>query len=847
MESPTRTAMTDLGVRGHVVCVLLGLTAGLTQLVGCGCASSRERNAAPSSANPVDPASAQQVAPAAAGAGGASTTSSASVAATALADGAHARLFRPVLSHAALAAVKIAHDAGDYTRAAEAMRAAVDAIAHHGLSTAEQARWHFMLGLLWEKAGNHDAAAGAFVKASEQSGWVLRPYAMLFAAQAFVDQKNYQQAQAYATGLVDDPPVAYRAKWILANAQEGMNNAAEALRLYGSIAATNKQDSVWQQAVLRYATLVLQQPRQDTTDKQAIAWVRNVIVESSSTANIEQATLLEKQLQGRATTGAHTSWTPQMRMRQAEVLANRGRRAGALERLTQLLDEVGTDAQASGQRCAALALQAKLLGLSKTTRAKSASTYDEAIRVCDSHKGKLVGVLYAAARMQATIGNLGRALALYERVEKEFASHRLADDARWRGAKTARLMNNEPLFRSKLETMARDYPQGDMLEDGLFDLALDRMNRGAWREAMDPLSTSVRLRPKEKLHHSAGRALYFLGRSYQATGQSEQARAAWLKVIAENPLSFYTRLALSRLYAMSPDGSGMAAHFDLPLPPAATQGASQDAAQGASQDATADMDASTLEALLEREAFQRAVELLVLGLASEAREEVKRLALKTADIESWLTIGQVYQRTGHDRLAFQLWRGRTDQWASVYPQQTQLRMWQMAYPRLYYPIVEQNCVTKRVDAAVAYGIMREESAFDPKALSSANAYGLMQLIMPTAQIVAKQLQVPVSEEALLLPETNVALGCKLLSNLHAAFPGHQELAVPSYNAGAGATRRWLNERTSDDFDLWVENISYDETRGYTKRVLSTMGVYSYLYNPSSVPQSLRLPLELPAR
>jgi soluble lytic murein transglycosylase len=88
---------------------------------------------------------------------------------------------------------------------------------------------------------------------------------------------------------------------------------------------------------------------------------------------------------------------------------------------------------------------------------------------------------------------------------------------------------------------------------------------------------------------------------------------------------------------------------------------------------------------------------------------------------------------------------------------------------------------------------------------------------------------------------NVKLGCKLLSSLRAMFPQRPELAIPSYNAGAGATHRWVTGRQHDAFDLWVEDIPYDETRGYTKRVLSSVLVYAYLYEPEHMTEALALP------
>jgi len=137
--------------------------------------------------------------------------------------------------------------------------------------------------------------------------------------------------------------------------------------------------------------------------------------------------------------------------------------------------------------------------------------------------------------------------------------------------------------------------------------------------------------------------------------------------------------------------------------------------------------------------------------------------------------------------------------------------------------------------------MREESAFDPNAVSPAKAFGLMQLIVPTARKVAKDVGLACDETLLARPDTNIALGCRFLADLRAKFPANPHLAVSAYNAGPGAPVRWVAARESDDFDLWVEQIPYEETRRYTKRVLASYAAYSFLYEREGLDAALRMP------
>jgi soluble lytic murein transglycosylase len=167
----------------------------------------------------------------------------------------------------------------------------------------------------------------------------------------------------------------------------------------------------------------------------------------------------------------------------------------------------------------------------------------------------------------------------------------------------------------------------------------------------------------------------------------------------------------------------------------------------------------------------------------------------------------------------------------------------VAYPRPFKRVVDAEVKRSGIPEHLAYAIMREESAFKPRVVSSADAVGLMQLILPTAQSMARPLGLTASVDTLKTPETNIALGCRFLSVLQRRFDYNPLLAVPGYNAGPGAPTRWLKERPEQDFDLWVEAIPYRETRRYTKRVLGSMAAYGMIYGGGMGEPMMVLPLK----
>ena len=144
-----------------------------------------------------------------------------------------------------------------------------------------------------------------------------------------------------------------------------------------------------------------------------------------------------------------------------------------------------------------------------------------------------------------------------------------------------------------------------------------------------------------------------------------------------------------------------------------------------------------------------------------------------------------------------------------------------------------------VPRALVWAIMREESSFVPEAKSPTNALGLMQLMGETAKNTAAGTDISFDEASLKKPAVSVALGTKLLSKLRATYT-HPALPIAAYNAGPGAVGRWLGT-LPQDFDLWVESIPYEETRGYVKRVLASCLAYAVLYDPASLGELLTIP------
>lgn len=221
----------------------------------------------------------------------------------------------------------------------------------------------------------------------------------------------------------------------------------------------------------------------------------------------------------------------------------------------------------------------------------------------------------------------------------------------------------------------------------------------------------------------------------------------------------------------------------------------------------------------------RAHQLFEVGLNSQASLEW-RVALSTMTPR---------ERVQGIRLAMG-W-GWYDQAVTTASRQGVYEDYDLLYPLPYAAQVKAASVDSGLPENWIYGVIRQESLYRANVVSSANAYGLMQLLLPTARAVARRngLPPPQDGDALFDPETNLALGSDLLRKLTHQNDGRFIVALAGYNAGHNAADRWLPDSPMSA-DIWIENIPYNETRRYVKRILWHIAVFGW--RRSGEPQSI---------
>ncbi|RLA65062.1 MAG: hypothetical protein DRQ88_02605 [Epsilonproteobacteria bacterium] len=157
------------------------------------------------------------------------------------------------------------------------------------------------------------------------------------------------------------------------------------------------------------------------------------------------------------------------------------------------------------------------------------------------------------------------------------------------------------------------------------------------------------------------------------------------------------------------------------------------------------------------------------------------------------------------------------------------------FPFAYIKNIKQ--VNTKIDPIIVLSLIRQESAFNPWAKSSAGARGLMQLMPGTANHVAKK---KIKKIKLHTPKINLELGISYLKKLLDKYDGNLIYTLAAYNAGEGRVRAWKGKYfTSDDPLIMVESIPFKETRKYVKLIYRNIFFYRYLTNDSEISMSIR--------
>ncbi|RMD96224.1 MAG: hypothetical protein D6812_17510 [Deltaproteobacteria bacterium] len=167
----------------------------------------------------------------------------------------------------------------------------------------------------------------------------------------------------------------------------------------------------------------------------------------------------------------------------------------------------------------------------------------------------------------------------------------------------------------------------------------------------------------------------------------------------------------------------------------------------------------------------------------------------------------------------------------------------LLYPVAFWPEIGKATAGCGVDPFLLLSIIRQESAFDPQAVSRAGAVGLMQIMPRTARQIARKRgrSIRVTQSSLFSPSLNLELSCAYLRDLLERHDNDLIRVLAAYNAGERRVRRWWAENAPLVSDEIAERIEYPETRAYVKTVLRNYFHYRRLFAQEYPPLIASLP------
>ncbi|MCC5810165.1 MAG: transglycosylase SLT domain-containing protein [Ectothiorhodospiraceae bacterium] len=227
-------------------------------------------------------------------------------------------------------------------------------------------------------------------------------------------------------------------------------------------------------------------------------------------------------------------------------------------------------------------------------------------------------------------------------------------------------------------------------------------------------------------------------------------------------------------------------------------------------------DEARMAELERRPALARAREFHLLGFAEEARREWQA-GLAGADAGDWAQAAQLARDWG--------WYDRMINAANRAGLHDAL---ELRFPLAFRETMANRARDSDVDMGLVYALMRKESAFTPDARSPVGAMGLMQVMPGTGRNVASRLGISgFTTSKLYEPDMNLALGAAYLDQMLKRFDGNLVMAAAAYNAGPGRVDGWRRDNAGLPAQVWVENITFGETRDYVKSVLAFRAVFDW--------------------
>jgi len=430
------------------------------------------------------------------------------------------------------------------------------------------------------------------------------------------------------------------------------------------------------------------------------------------------------------------------------------------------------------------------------------------------HASRQAEALFFYAVAVRELGDETEYLRTVRRLADDFSKQSWAEEALNNLATHYVVQNEDDKADETFREMAEKFPAGRYAERAAWKI-------GWWAYKNSRYADTVRVFEKAAIdfprsdHRPAW--LYWAGRAHEALKDKPLADVRYALVVADYQNSYYGRLAANRLDGATPPRRlGVDAEKD----------------GGSDHSAVADISSpmTTVSPLPPNEHVVRA--LLAIDLYDQAIDELHYAQKVWGDSSAiQATLGWIYRERGDLRAGINAMKRAYPQYLAAGGEKLPPELLRVLFPVNYWPLIRRYSAERHLDPYMMAALIAQESTFEPDVRSSANAYGLMQIVPATGRHYARSLRLPrFSIRMLTTADTNLKMGTAYFSDLVKQFGG-THYALASYNAGENRVARWIAERPGVDREEFIDDIPFPETQNYVKKILGTADDYRRLYAP----------------
>jgi len=626
--------------------------------------------------------------------------------------------------------------------------------------------------------------AQASLVQARQTGEELADYADFLAARANHEAGREAAAEALLHGFTERYPdsiFAVQVPELEANVLIAMSDLTGARRVLAGAAGTDEASRSGYQLAEGQVTFVLGQPQEAERIYKTLLLSHPL----SQDAEIARARLTSM--------GAETSLTTAELRSLGDAYYNAGRYADAGEQYRALVRQSSLDA--ASHNAFAVAAAACDLKLKRLTTAEAEALADSP----DESGARRLYLLMELARNRNDLDDQRQRVA---EMESRFPGSPWLEEALFSSGNMYLLRHEYAAAAAYYSYLATHFPSGKHAATAHWRAGWLSYRQGLYADAARLFDEQIRLYPGATETVSA---LYWRGRLYEMQDQKPaQAAANYRTVVRAYQHFFYAQMARRRLAALGDtqiEEQPELDHFQPPQVPALQESFPTDSPH-----------------------LAKARLLANAGLNDYIAQEIAA----DPDSSSWsaLAEAQIYASYGETYRAMRSLKRALPYAASASIKSVPLAYWRILFPEPWWDTITAESAKNNLDPYLVASLIRQESEFNPSAISRANAYGLMQLLPAVGKSLAREEGMSHFETFQLLdPATNIRLGTRYLRRTLDRFGGVTEYALAAYNAGDERVVDWQAAGPYQGIDEFVESIPFTETREYVESILRNVETY----------------------